>query len=98
MAVAACSWLLGGDTFLSSAAVSDESSYLSAAFPSRRGALAVSTLHGARGAVRFCLGFLSYRFTVEGISSFSTLVTCVSNEAVLGQLPFFFLMEVRHHK
>lgn len=31
---AGCSWLLGGGSFLSSAAVSDESSYLTAVFPS----------------------------------------------------------------
>lgn len=53
-AAAACRWLWGGDTFLSSAAVSDESSYLSAVFPSRRGERSSSprcTLC-ARGGVR----------------------------------------------
>lgn len=58
MITAACSWLLGGGPFLSNAAVSDESSYLTTAFPSRQWTLTgymliVSTPLCVRGAAHF---------------------------------------------
>lgn len=92
MAAAARSWLLGGDAFPSSAAVSDESSYLSAAFPSRRGGLAVSTLRADCVREGQCvsenvhrLDFFCHRFASEGESSRSRPAALLERSDVLSE-------------